>query len=93
MSTNSFHSSYEQDDRISRRRDSPYAPSWSWVSIIGEIEFSNGMDGDGDLRDVVEVLEVSTEPVNDNPFGPLLSGSLKLKGHVSEPPDVLEWQD
>jgi hypothetical protein len=78
----------------SRRRSHPYAPFWSWASIA--CDYSIRFDcqwGPGSYEYIARVLEVSGEPVNTaNPFGPLLSGFVKVKAFAARLPSHLTWR-
>lgn len=59
--------------RGSVRHPDYYAPSWSWASITGAVIH---MRDAGEIR--VRVVDVSTEPATENPFGPVKRGNLVL---------------
>lgn len=62
-----------------------YAPSWSWVSVQSPaIEFYMGSQGG--TTTLVDVVEASTTPSTSNPFGPVSSGLIKLRGKIIDAP-------
>lgn len=83
----------ESGDIGTRRHDCYYAPSWSWASITGgRISFFHCGHPSSSIY-LAEVLEVSGKPVNAaNPFGPLLSGFIKVKGLLGTIPCNNEWR-
>ena len=60
------------------------APSWSWASIDGEIDYASRLQG----PIVAEVL-ASTVSANDGSFGPVTDGSLLMKGFVCRAASIL----
>ena len=55
------------------------APSWSWISVEGQIT----PDDYGYGCSLIEVLDAQAEPASDNPFGSVKSGQLLLRGVLS----------
>jgi hypothetical protein len=56
------------------------APSWSWASITGSINFWTFLNAD-DF--VLDVLDISVTPISKhNPMGRLTNGILKARGHL-----------
>jgi Heterokaryon incompatibility protein (HET) len=74
----------DADDTIVR--PSKYrAPSWSWASLDGNITFPDIFK-----NAVAEVVDVAVRTERDV-FGPVIDGSLMLKGHLFKlPQDLLE---
>ncbi|KAI1259834.1 heterokaryon incompatibility protein-domain-containing protein [Xylariaceae sp. FL1019] len=71
-------------DAESLKRPSTYrAPSWSWASVDGPVEFFSVSDG-LILGDAIEIYDISTriEPDGLDPFGKVRSGKLSLWGAV-----------
>lgn len=66
-----------------------YAPSWSWASIHGRVDFTR-LDWEDKLPIKCQVLEIVTVPATDNPFGPLKSGFIKIQGLVGILPRNME---
>lgn len=88
------------------------APTWSWLSVDGRVAFGihsqrelyvrstgkRSLAGDEiSYKDYVRVLEAGTTPSGPDPFGPVLSGQLRLSysvlicarlGHASGPEDL-----
>ena len=65
--------------RESRRHESYYAPSWSWASVDGEIEFHHLWQRPSEHGTIVaETLEVKVEPLGVDPFGRVRSGYARL---------------
>lgn len=63
------------------------APSWSWASIDGEVDFPSRFAADDDderrSRLVVQLVECHAKLENSlTPYGAVRSGSLKLKGKL-----------
>ena len=72
-----------------KRRDSYYSPCWSWASVVGDHSIHFEVIHP-QVQYVAEIIRVSWEPVNaSNPFGPLLSGHVKLKGLLATLPKKL----
>jgi hypothetical protein len=67
---------------VSRRHQKYYAPSWSWASVTGPIEYIAlpGRDYSFELIPDLIILEASCIPVGANPYGPVQSGYLKVSG-------------
>ncbi|PVH67871.1 HET-domain-containing protein [Cadophora sp. DSE1049] len=86
----------ERKDRLSYDPDTKtrkyIAPSWSWASVEGEIEYSYKQDweisGDNHIG-FVEDAEVIT--VDGTPTGPIKSGWIQVKGPLIEQPGG--WSD
>ncbi|KAJ4985521.1 hypothetical protein SVAN01_08992 [Stagonosporopsis vannaccii] len=53
------------------------APSWSWASVQGQIEFPRY---DDHLESLASILSINTVPLGSDPFGQLASGQLRLAG-------------
>jgi len=66
-----------------RRCQSFVAPSWSWASVFGGVEYGlYPSDDDNDaLREhlIAEVVDVSCEPVSQDPYGQVKGGTLVLE--------------
>jgi len=62
--------------RESRRHESYYAPSWSWASITGPVDFFRSQRQLEQYQ--LTVLEAKTEPTTINRFGPVQNGHLRL---------------
>jgi hypothetical protein len=57
------------------------APSWSWASAMGRIEYPQFFTP----KYLVQVIDVSAAPAQlDNPYGNLERGELKLRGSLAE---------
>jgi len=53
------------------RHDEDYAPTWSWASITGPIEYEKQVKADGfEQNRFFEILEIVVEPSTKNKFGP-----------------------
>jgi hypothetical protein len=65
----------------SERYEDYYAPSWSWASTKGTIDFPH-LYGYNKLPLKCKVLKLSAVPATNNPFGPLKSGFIEIKGLV-----------
>lgn len=56
------------------------APSWSWPSVSGFVEW--GITFDKKVQPLVKVIEVHTEPVGSDVFGQLSGELLRLQGSL-----------
>jgi hypothetical protein len=67
---------------MSRRQQKYYAPSWSWASVTGPIEYIAlpGRNYSFELIPDLTILEASCIPVGANPYGPVRFGYLKVSG-------------
>lgn len=67
---------------VSRRHEKYYAPSWSWASLTAEVEFITlpGRPHNFKLVPDLEILEATCVPIGANPYGPVRSGHLKVRG-------------
>jgi hypothetical protein len=67
---------------MSRRHQKYYAPSWSWASVTGPIEYIAlpGRDYSFELVPDLTIVEATCVPAGANPFGPVRSGYLKVSG-------------
>jgi hypothetical protein len=70
------------------------APSWSWASVEGAIEYSYKRDfyTTGDTH-CGFVEDAKVETVDGGGFGPVTSGWIKVKGPLTEYQDVAYQQD
>ncbi|KAL2061000.1 hypothetical protein VTL71DRAFT_9052 [Oculimacula yallundae] len=74
-------------------RPSAYrAPSWSWASLEGSIRFGqNPPESErGSIKLLCSVLEVKTQPVNQDSTGSLTGGSITLHGSLTR---IGYWND
>lgn len=55
------------------------APSWSWASVDGPVQFHSPLD---DPRPQFEIVSAETIPATSDVFGKVTSGKLSLRGHV-----------
>jgi hypothetical protein len=78
----------------------PFAPFWSWASVVGPVQyihrhldqFTNRRSGRDEVKPVLEVLRAATEPVTANVYGPVKAGVVVVRGQVlSVRYDFLEW--
>lgn len=77
------HSNYANRTTLkSYRHDKYYAPSWSWASVTGEVKFIAlpGASYNFKLVPDLEILEAACVSVGINPYGPVRSGYLKIRG-------------
>ncbi|KAL2115194.1 hypothetical protein VTJ04DRAFT_10857 [Mycothermus thermophilus] len=84
----------EKDEVITRIPVTPYAPSWSWASIVGPIrymdrhldQFTHRRSGKNELKPELEVLHAVTVPPDGpntaNPYGPVSSGAVVVRAQV-----------
>lgn len=94
------HNPSDQKAGNSRRHREYYAPSWSWASVTGPIEFLElpGRSYNFELVPDMTVIEAVCEPRGPNLYGPVRTGYLRVFGlltpitlgaHVEEPVDSL----
>jgi hypothetical protein len=68
------------------------APSWSWASLAGEVEFLLGsyklhLGGEKTYTDLVDVVECTTMPKFDfAPYGEITNSRLIMRGHLEPTP-------
>ena len=62
-------------DVIARRPSAYRAPSWSWLSIDGEIHFARD-DNNHSCKVVFDVLKIEIENTGPNPSGSIRSGQI-----------------
>jgi hypothetical protein len=55
------------------------APSWSWASVDGAIEFSDHRFA---TKELVQIIQVSTTPKDGQEFGEVSGGRICLNGYV-----------
>jgi hypothetical protein len=73
-------------------RPSTYrAPTWSWASVVGWIDWWPGTISA--QHEMVEVLSASTTPVGDDPKGEITAGKIVLKGRCVTAKLVYEGTD
>ncbi|KAL2015711.1 hypothetical protein VTK56DRAFT_4907 [Thermocarpiscus australiensis] len=71
----------------SRRHSRYYAPSWSWASVTGQITYVYFFTR-GSYDTICELVDHSQCAATPNPFGPLRSASIKIKGPVGAFPEA-----
>ena len=77
--------SHKQANGEPSRRPIEYvAPSWSWASVIGDIEteYVNTPDHYGSVRHLAKIVRVEIEKVGNTSFGQTTGGHLQLKGNT-----------
>jgi hypothetical protein len=74
-----FSHDYEYE-RVSRRRQSYYAPSWSWASVTTPISYSSHPENWRELTIDLQILETNCILATTNPYGPVQSGFIKVRG-------------
>ncbi|KAK0744389.1 heterokaryon incompatibility protein-domain-containing protein [Apiosordaria backusii] len=68
----------------------PYAPSWSWASVIGSIryidrhldQFTHRRSGNDEVKPIINVLQATTTPATSNMYGPVTAGFVTVRGQV-----------
>ncbi|KAK4179159.1 heterokaryon incompatibility protein-domain-containing protein [Triangularia setosa] len=68
----------------------PFAPSWSWASVVGPIkyidrhrdQFTHRRSGDDEVKPIIEVLQATTTPATPNVYGPVSAGFVTVRGQV-----------
>ncbi|RSL55406.1 hypothetical protein CEP53_007105 [Fusarium sp. AF-6] len=68
-------------DRRSRQDTNYLAPSWSWASVGCRVD---GPTMELPLNKFADILDVSVVSENNDPFGKIKSGSLRLRCHMSQ---------
>jgi hypothetical protein len=58
-----------------------YAPTWSWASLIGSVEFLH--DASKLASSLWKIVDAECFPLGGKFMGPLSSGWIKIKGHVA----------
>ena len=81
---------YRRTGGTTTRRIQQYvAPSWSWASMAGSFEVSHGLDpiklrSRGPVRrKLATIIDVQLQYVNENPYGQVRSGNLRIQGITS----------
>ncbi|KAF2234099.1 HET-domain-containing protein [Viridothelium virens] len=75
------------------RPDKYRAPSWSWLSIEGPIEFQNLSDRHLYFQDVCQLLDVQLKFYDNNRYGSISGGYIKLRGPLGRVlPDFEEYK-
>ncbi|KAK4638907.1 hypothetical protein QC761_703460 [Podospora bellae-mahoneyi] len=82
--------SHEMDTSIpvisSKRHPEYYAPTWSWASITGAVDFI--LDR---LEFHARIVDCETEPSTANRFGPVRSGHITLMGFLIPVKASMNW--
>lgn len=70
---------------VRRRRVNEYiAPSWSWASVVGNVEIACEVRFADNREIIIEVLDAQVELVSAaNPFGQVKSGFLRVRGSLA----------
>lgn len=72
------------------------APTWSWASTVGQVEWavdqdinslmtSDGVTDSSTIVTLASILHVSTTPAGADPKGEIVAGNLVIKGHCLSP--------
>jgi hypothetical protein len=71
---------------VRRGRPNEYiAPSWSWASVVGNVENACDVRFANDREIILEVLDGQVELMNAaNPFGQVKSGFLRVRGSLAK---------
>ncbi|KAB5578577.1 heterokaryon incompatibility protein-domain-containing protein [Coniochaeta sp. 2T2.1] len=80
----------ESDTPIVRMPVVPFAPSWSWASVVGPVvhvdrhldQFTNRRSGRDEVKPLLEVVRAVTTPVTSNAYGPVKEGVVVVRGQV-----------
>lgn len=59
-----------------------HEPSWSWVSVDGEVGFSEG--DSGSRKYLVELMDVKVETICQDPFGQVKDGCIRLRCNLKK---------
>jgi hypothetical protein len=75
---------FDRKNMVSRRHQNYYAPSWSWASVTGPVEFLAlpGRPYNFKLIPDLVIIEANCVPAGANPFGPAKSAYLKVSGFL-----------
>ncbi|CAG8962214.1 hypothetical protein HYFRA_00005267 [Hymenoscyphus fraxineus] len=69
-------------NKVFRLNDTYKAPSWSWASVDGDIDFPRWKPGDRSNSGSPELVDVSVDLAGSDPFGQVSSGSLTIRAKV-----------
>ena len=77
----------------------PFAPSWSWASVVGPVwhvdrhldQFTNRRSGKDEVKPTLEIVSATAEPMTANVYGPVKAGVVVVRGQVLQVRyDILE---
>jgi hypothetical protein len=77
----------------------PFAPSWSWASVVGPVwhvdrhldQFTNRRSGRDEVKPILEIVSATAEPMTANVYGPVKAGVVVVRGQVLQVRyDILE---
>jgi hypothetical protein len=68
----------------SARHETYYAPSFSWASVTGRVEFQAPLGSFRSVFHVPTLMEAKTVPVGSNKFGPVASASILVRTLVAD---------
>lgn len=79
-----------KDTPIQRMPDKPYAPSWSWASVVGPIRYidrhldqlTDRRSGEDEIKPIFRTLSVTTTPATSNIYGAVNRGLVTIEGQV-----------
>ncbi|KAB5549733.1 heterokaryon incompatibility protein-domain-containing protein, partial [Coniochaeta sp. 2T2.1] len=80
----------QSDTPIVRMPVVPFAPSWSWASVVGPVthvdrhldQFTNRRSGRDEVKPLLEVVRAVTTPVTSNAYGPVKEGVVVVRGQM-----------
>jgi hypothetical protein len=77
------HSFLSNKDLDTHSRTATYrAPTWSWTSIDGSIDYRTHINYNTEKQSLISIKSISTTPLGQNPRGKVTAGSLTLEGYV-----------
>lgn len=56
-----------------------HAPTWSWASLDGQVSFQAPFS---DGQDLIHILDSTTNPLSEDPFGQVTGGFIRLQGNL-----------
>lgn len=79
-----------KDKPVERMPIEPYAPSWSWSSVVGPVkyiprhrdQFSHRRSGGDEIKPVYECVQAATFPLTSNVYGPSKYGFVTIEGQL-----------
>ncbi|OQO12727.1 hypothetical protein B0A48_02191 [Cryoendolithus antarcticus] len=70
---------------VCRRAEQYVAPTWSWASVVGSVDFA----WNSSMKTVARVVNVKCTSVNGDDYGRLAAGYIEIEAHVHR--STSEW--
>ncbi|KAH6843243.1 heterokaryon incompatibility protein-domain-containing protein [Chaetomium sp. MPI-CAGE-AT-0009] len=78
------------ETRVGRMPVTPFAPSWSWASVVGPVQyihrhldqFTSRRSGMDEIKPVFQVVGATAEPLTSNLYGPVKDGFVTVRGQL-----------